>query len=216
MKQNCLRLTRLINNLIDTTRIDAGYLELQLQRVNIVEYLKKIALAVEEYAKNKGITLEFNSSISEKVITCDPDKLETIVLNLLSNAIKFTKNGGKIFINLEAKESIIQISVKDTGIGIPKSKLKIIFERFRQVEQSLVRNHEGSGIGLSLVKSLVELHNGKIYVLSEEDAGSEFVIELPIENVSIDSSDCTYNIVNSGGVDKIDVEFSDNYMSKSV
>lgn len=129
-----------------------------------------------------------------------------------ANAIKFTKQGGNIFVKIYNRENSIVISIKDTGIGIPKNKHKIIFERLRQVEQSLVRSHEGSGIGLSLAKSLVEMHEGKIHVESEEGSGSEFIIELPIKELPADESgqkEYTYDINNNSNIDKLNIEFSD-------
>jgi two-component system CheB/CheR fusion protein len=105
--------------------------------------------------------------------------------NLISNAIKFTKPGGRISIYIKDKGNSVVIGVKDTGIGIPKEKQHIIFERFRQIDKSLTREHEGSGIGLSLVKSLVELHKGNISLISEPGCGSEFIIELPVDNKDV-------------------------------
>ena len=111
--------------------------------------------------------LEFDTDIEEKNICCDPDQIERIMHNLISNAIKFTKPGGRISIYIKDKGNSVVIGVKDTGIGIPKEKQHIIFERFRQIDKSLTREHEGSGIGLSLVKSLVELHKGNISLISD-------------------------------------------------
>ncbi|MCX7710593.1 MAG: HAMP domain-containing histidine kinase [Clostridia bacterium] len=216
MKQNCLRLLRLINNLIDVTKIDAGYLELHLKTIDIVNHIERIAMSTTGLMKSKGITLEFDTEEEEVLMSCDLDKIETIVLNLLSNAIKFTKENGRVFVNLFCREDTFIISIRDTGIGIPADKLETIFERFRQVEQSLVRSHEGSGIGLSLVKSLVKLHGGSIGVISEEGVGSEFIIELPIMVIpgseEVPGAFESEN-VNSSGVKRVNVEFSDIYDS---
>lgn len=213
MKQNCYRLIRLVNNLVDSTKIDSGFLTPNLQNLNIVDVVKEVSLSVAHYIENKGFALEFESNAMEKITACDPDKIERIILNLLSNAVKFTNPGGKITVNVNVQENQVVISVKDTGIGIPEDKLEAIFERFRQVDKSLSRNYEGSGIGLSLVKSLVEMHNGKIYAKSRQDEGSEFIIELPVflvpqENIPVQN----LIIDNSQGViDKINIEFSDIY-----
>jgi signal transduction histidine kinase len=184
MKNNCYRLLRLLNNLIDITRIDSGYINLNLTDCNIVSAIEDITQSVVEYAQSCGITLIFDTVIEEKLMAVDTEKLERIILNLLSNAIKFTKPGGNITVAVSEDDANAIISVKDTGIGIPESKLKVIFERFRQVDNSLNRNYEGSGIGLSLVKSLVEMHNGSVYVKSHPGIGSEFIVNIPSNLIS--------------------------------
>lgn len=211
--QNCYRLLRLVNNLIDITKIDTQFLELNLAQHNIIHIVEEIVMSIVEYVENKGLTLIFDTDIEEKMIVCDADAMERILLNLLSNAIKFTSTGGKIFVSITTLDNDIQISVKDTGIGIPKHKLGMIFERFKQVDSLMTRKNEGSGIGLSLVKSLVEMQNGKIFVNSECDKGSEFIIRLPqdllIENPtsifreSYSSQECIKQ--------RIHIEFSDIY-----
>lgn len=178
-QQNCYRLLRLVNNLIDITKIDSGYFELQLSRYNIVEIVENITLLVVEYARNKGVSLIFDTDVEEKFAFCDQSAMERIILNLLSNAIKFTPRGGTIKVEVKDCGKTAQISVKDTGIGITEDKLEVIFERFKQVDNLLTRKNEGSGIGLSLVKSLVELHGGSIKVKSEYNKGSEFIVEIP-------------------------------------
>lgn len=212
MKQNCYRLIRLINNLIDVTKIDSGYIHMNLNNYNIVSIVEEITLSVAEYIENKGISLIFDTDVEEKIIACDPEKIERIVLNLISNAVKFTAPGGEILVTMSDKGSSISISVKDTGIGIPKEKQKYIFERFIQVDKSLTRAREGSGIGLSLVKSMVELHKGNIKVNSKYGRGSEFIVELPVtllDNNKVVNNKNRRNI--QGNIEKISVEFSDIY-----
>lgn len=212
MKQNCLRLIRLINNLIDITKIDGNYLTLELYNQNIVSVIEDIVMSVVNYAESHEITLVFDTDVEEKIMAFDSDKMERIILNLLSNAIKFTPKGGEIDVTINDLGDYIRISVKDTGVGIPKEELSNIFERFTQVDKSLSRQNEGSGIGLSLVKSLVALHNGNIYVKSEYGFGSEFVIELPAKL----KKDCELKTEeyssDSKYVDRINIEFSDIYL----
>ncbi|MBF8984257.1 PAS domain S-box protein [Lutibacter sp. B2] len=210
MRQNCNRLLRLINNLIDITKIDTGFFEIKLQNVNMVSLIEDITLSVADYIENKGITLLFDTDVEEKIIACDPDKMERIILNLLSNSIKFTDTGGSISVTIYTEEKNIRISVADTGIGIPKEQHEKIFERFKQVTKTLARNHEGSGIGLSLVKSLVELHNGKIYLESEYNVGSNFIIELPVQTLPTEEKNL-YNQPEVGCIERIHIEFSDIY-----
>lgn len=209
MKQNCYRLLRLVTNIIDITKIDAGYFDVNLESYNIVSIIEDITLSVSGYIEDKGLSLEFDTDTEEKIIKCDPDQMERIMLNLISNAVKFTKPGGKISVKLNDKGSSISISIKDTGIGIPEDKQGMIFERFRQVNKSLTRDHEGSGIGLSLVKSLVEIHGGTIYLVSEPGCGSEFIIELPT-NESYESHK-KEQAAKVRHIERIQVEFSDIY-----
>ncbi|WP_420852346.1 PAS domain-containing sensor histidine kinase [Oceanirhabdus seepicola] len=211
LNQNGYRLLRLINNLIDITKIDANYFDIDLQNCNIVSIVEEITLSVAQYIENKNIEIIFDTDIEEKVMACDPDKIERIILNLLSNSIKFTKSGGSITVNTYDKGESIIISMKDTGIGIPKEKLNVIFNRFAQVDKSTTRNHEGSGIGLSLVKSLVEMHEGTIEVKSEYGKGTEFIIELPVKLLNEETKVEKNNNINQDKVERINIEFSDIY-----
>jgi PAS domain S-box-containing protein len=208
INQNTFRLIRIINNLIDVSKYDSGYLNLNLRNYNIVTMIEDITLSVVEYANIKGLEIIFDTDVEEKIMAVDDDKIERIMLNLISNSIKFTNRGGKIMVSLEDKDEQLRITVKDTGIGIPKDKIDLIFERFGQVDKSLKRNREGSGIGLSLVKTFVEMHGGNIYVESKYNKGSEFVIDLPVKTVK-GNAKIDYSIGNK--VEKIKIEFSDIY-----
>lgn len=208
IRQNINRLTRLIDNIIDITKVDTGFIQLQLRNYNIVSIVEEVTLSVASLMENKGITIEFDTDVEEKIIACDIDKIERVMLNILSNSVKFTPNGGNIYVNVKDGTEFVTISIRDTGIGIPKDKLELVFERFRQVDKSITRNHEGSGIGLSLVKSLVELHGGSVKVESSLGQGSEFLITLPVQkedNEEVISTEA-YN------ASKTEVEFSDIYL----
>ncbi len=130
IKQNCYRLMKLINNLLDTTKLDSGYLKLNLVNYNIVSLIEEITLSVTSYAESKGINIIFDTDVEEKIIAVDTDKIERIILNLLSNSIKFTNPGGHIFVKIKDCGENVYIHVKDTGVGIPSDKLESIFERF--------------------------------------------------------------------------------------
>jgi PAS domain S-box len=212
IKQNSYRLLRLINNIIDTTKIDSGFMNLDLQNCNIVSIVEDITLSVAQFIEVKGLTLVFDTDIEEKIMACDLDKIERIILNLLSNAVKFTENGDSIFVNIYDKNDRIVISVKDTGLGIAPDKIDIIFERFRQADKSLSRRCEGSGIGLSLVSSLVQMHDGTISVKSELGKGSEFIIELPVKlcDEKCENEDVT-DMARKMQIQKCNIEFSDIY-----
>jgi two-component system, sensor histidine kinase ChiS len=210
MNQNSLRLQRIINNLIDITKLDSKHIELNLTNCNVVYFVEEIALSTSEYIKTKNINIIFDTDVEEKIIAIDEEKFERIILNLLSNAVKFTSDGGSIFVNVYDMEDNIEISIKDTGIGIPKEKLFFIFERFAQVDKSLTRNREGSGIGLSLVKSLVELHGGEIFALSEEGIGSEFILRIPVRILNAaEAESINLDIIRRTHDENITMEFSD-------
>lgn len=210
-KQNSYRLMRLLNNLIDITKIDAGFFELHLENHNIVQIVEEITLSVVPYIEAKNIHIEFDTNVEESFIACDPDQIERIILNILSNAYKFTDEGGAIFVNLYSEEEKVRISIRDTGIGIPKDKIEMVFQRFRQVNSSFVKRTEGSGIGLSLVKYLVELHGGKISLQSSYGEGSEFVIELPVKLTKEPVKIVNIEDIRQKNIEKISIEFSDIY-----
>lgn len=211
-RQNCFRLLRLINNLIDSTKLDSGHFELDMINCNIVNVVEEITLSVADYINNNNITLIFDTDVEEKVVACDPDKIERIMLNLLSNCIKFTNEGGRIFVNILDGEEYITISVEDTGIGIPEEKVNIIFDRFRQVDKSFTRNYEGSGIGLSLVKSLLEMHGGMISVESKYGVGTKFTMKFPVKLLNeCNQKHNMENDITNNNVEKIKIEFSDIY-----
>ncbi|GIM29286.1 hypothetical protein CPJCM30710_19520 [Clostridium polyendosporum] len=210
--QNCYRLIRLVNNLIDITKIDSGNFALNISTCNIIEVVEAIVTSVVEYAALKNIEVIFDTDVEEVMLSCDLDAIERIVLNLLSNAIKFTPQDGNIFVNIHTSDNSIEILVKDTGIGISEDKQQLIFERFKQVDNLLTRSSEGSGIGLSLVQSLVEMHGGSVQVESEYLKGSEFTVRLPINeaNEEYNTEKCSMNN-SSSVIQKIDIEFSDIY-----
>jgi len=214
IRQNCYRLIRLISNLIDITKIDAGYFKVEFRNCDIVRVVEDITLSVSDYIEGRDITLTFDTEVEEKVIKCDPDKIERIMLNLLSNAVKFTPKGGRISVNIYDNQEYTSIYVQDTGAGIPETMKELIFDRFVQVDRTITRNKEGSGIGLSLVKALVDMHNGSISVVSEEGKGSTFIVKIP--NVTMNDDDlnekCILSDVNEK-VEKINIEFSDIYLS---
>ena len=212
LKQNCYRLLRLVNNLVDMTKIDSGYMKLIFINCEIVSLVEDITLSIIPYVESKNINIVFDTYIEELEIRCDPESMERVILNLLSNAIKFTNNDGNISVIVEADDKYVFIRVKDDGIGISKDIREDIFNRFVQEDKSLNRKNEGSGIGLALVKSLVELHDGEVY-LEEVSEGSEFVVKLP--NIKINEEVNNHNRVmdveSKPLVQKINIEFSDIY-----
>ncbi|MGL4989864.1 MAG: ATP-binding protein [Sarcina sp.] len=210
IKQNTLRLIKLVNNIIDISKYETNYLQVNLESCNIISFIENIVLSVNEFAKEKNLTLIFDTNIEECIIETDLDKMERIILNLLSNSVKFTPSGGKILVNIISNENELEIYVSDTGIGIPNEKREFIFERFFQVDKSISRNREGSGIGLSLVKAFVEVLNGEVTINDSNDSnGVEFKIKLPKSASNILKRNIA--IRESINVEVINIEFSDIY-----
>lgn len=209
VKQNCYRLIRLLSNVEYVSRIDNGTCTLELRKCDIVKLLENIVKISKTYTDKKGIDISFKSEVNKKILSLDIDKVEKIILNILSNAIKFTDTGGRIDINLYMENEQVCISIKDTGIGIPKDKTEVIFENFEQLDTTLSRGCEGTGMGLSVVKKLANLNNIKINVESELNKGSEFIITLPNNIVSKN-----IKLQDKFAQDeKIDIEFSDIYLN---
>ncbi len=185
IKKGTNRQLKLINNLLDITKIKNDSLSIKNQNIEIVLLTRSIVEFIRIYAEQKNITLSFRTRLKNKIIGIDVNKYERILLNLLSNAIKYTPKGKSIKVTLSQKNLYgnkkIQLSVVDSGIGIPADKVKTIFEKFGQVDGPLTRQAEGTGIGLYLVKILVEKMNGHITVDSKEGIGSSFNVYLPAD-----------------------------------
>ena len=214
INQNSKRLLKLVNNLIDSTKFDCGYYEYNPQNYNIVHFIENIAMSVAEFAKQNDINLIFDTDVEEKIMAFDLEKLERTMFNLLSNSIKYTNSSGKIEVLLKDCGETFNITVKDNGIGIPDDKLKVIFERFKQVEDRLRKRSEGSGIGLSIVKDLINIQGGIIDVKSEFGVGSEFTVKLPVSILSNEDhlNKLDYNEVFNGMITRMNIEFSDIYI----
>ncbi len=211
IKQNCYRLIRLVTNIIDINTIDCGNMNLQLGNRDIVKTTEDIVLSVAGLIKNKNISLIFDTEMEEKVIAIDLDKIERVILNLLSNAMKFTPSGGSISVNTFEQDNNVVVSVKDTGIGIPEELQSAVFDRLVQVDRSFTKSSEGSGIGLSIAKSIIDMHKGRIYVNSRMGEGSEFIVELP--SYTIDGSKAEVSAADEmDRIEKVKIEFSDIYL----
>ena len=213
IKQNCYRLLRLVNNLVDITKIDSGFMKLNFINYEIVSLVEDITLSIVPYVESKNITVLFDTYVEELVIKCDPESLERVILNLLSNAVKFSNENGNITVLLDANKDFVIIKVKDDGIGIAPEVSDYVFERFAQEDKSFNRKKEGSGIGLSLVKSLVELHGGVVYLEKSVEQGCEFVIKIPnkILDESKNEEIKSIDIDNKPLIQKVNIEFSDIY-----
>jgi two-component system, sensor histidine kinase ChiS len=181
--RNAKRLLTLINELLDLSKLEAGSMELAATRQNMVSFLKSLFFSFESLTSGKNIDLIFESEADHIAVSFDSDKMEKVFYNLVSNAYKFTPKNGKITVSVGIeRDAKVVVRVKDTGIGIPEDRLPHIFDRFYQVDTSSTREYEGTGIGLALARELVLLHKGEITVSSNEGAGSEFVISLPLDH----------------------------------
>lgn len=175
-KQNCLVLMKLTNNLIDNSRIQSNYLHPNFERVNIVDFIEDIICGLVDYAKEKSISLIFDTNNEEVFLDIDENFMQRIMLNLISNSIKFTKVGGEIHIKVTEKENDIEISIKDNGIGMDENFINKVFAKYTMGKNNDSIKEKGSGIGLFVVKNLVELQKGKIKISSKEGEGTEFII----------------------------------------
>ncbi len=193
IEKNAQRLLRLVNQLLDLSKLETGMMTVQVSEGNILPLLKGITMSFASLAEQKHIKLQFCSDEDEVILYFDRDKIEKIFYNLLANAFKFTPDGGKVVVTVQRMAPSLPLSpshahlvdhvtitVKDSGIGIPANQLPHIFDRFYQIDRSSTREHEGTGIGLSLVKELVALHHGSVDVTSVEGQGSAFAVRLPM------------------------------------
>lgn len=213
IRQNMFRQLRLVNNLLDITRIDAGSVKIHKKNIDIVFLTNSIVKSVSIFASQKGVNIEFITSLTKKIIGIDEEKYERILLNLLSNAIKFTPEGKSVTVKMRSMKKVLCIEVIDTGIGIPEDKIGIIFERFGQIDSLLSRQAEGAGIGLSLVKRFIEALDGSISVKSKFGKGSNFTIILPNNKVLEESDlDIATDLMDDRLIQITTVEFSDIYL----
>ncbi len=184
------RLKHLIDQLLEISKIEKGAIKLETTKSNISAFIKSIIEAFEPWVKEKGINLKFSSHPENLDWYFDSDKMEKIFNNLLSNAIKFSKEHSEIVVKLLQGDNLIQLIIRDTGIGIAPNELSQIFNRFYRAGDP--KEKEGSGIGLSLTKELVELHGGKINVESEQEKGTTFTITLPAIVPNTSTTNNTY------------------------
>ncbi len=208
INQNTARLLKLINNILDISKAEAGFLTLNNEYFDVVWETENIVNSITNYANSKNINLIFDTTKEEEKVWIDKDKYERILLNLLSNAVKFTPENKSIYVTLKLYKNNFKLIVKDEGVGIPKEKIDCIFNRFAQVNSSLSRNAEGTGIGLSLVKKIVDLMDGEIKVNSTLEKGTIFTVKI---NKNIDKcyEKIEKTVIHNDISKKIHIEFSD-------
>jgi signal transduction histidine kinase len=181
IERNARAQTQLVEDLLDMSRILSGKVRLDVQTLEPLGFIDAALDTVRPAAAAKGIRLETLFDSTAGSISGDPSRLQQVMMNLLSNAIKFTERGGKVEVLLERVDAYIEISVTDTGVGIRSEFVPFVFDRFRQADASTTRRHGGLGLGLSIVKHLVELHGGSVRVASRgEGQGATFAVQLPV------------------------------------
>ena len=185
MHANGMRLLKLINDLLDLVRLESGRMEVKREPIEVAEFAKGLASAARQVADDKRIKLETFVDPALGAVLADRDKLEKIVLNLMFNALKFTPAGGRVSLRAEKQDGQFVLIVSDTGMGIAEKNLPFIFDRFWQADGSSKRKYQGVGIGLALVKELVEIQNGKVTVESQEGKGTTFTVRLPYEKADV-------------------------------
>ena len=210
IKRNSERLFNLINELLDLSKLESGKMKLSAQGADIVSFTKGIAMSFESLANKKEIQISISSYIDSIELYFDKEKMQKILTNLISNALKFTPKGGKITVSIkeELAAQKVQIKITDNGIGIPQKELPKIFDRFYQVANSHSERHEGTGIGLSLTKELVEIHHGEITVESELEKGSTFILSFPLGKNHLTEEELIYADTEIQQDDNIEVERS--------
>lgn len=187
ISSNADRLLKLINQLLDLSKLEAGKMELNNTSAELIVLTRRNVLLFQSLADQKTITLSFEADWDTIWLSLDPAKLEDILYNLLSNAIKFTKPGGEVRVELKDSGAMFDLLVIDTGIGIPANKIPYIFDRFYQVDASDTRVQEGTGIGLAITKEITELMGGQLAVHSIPDKGTTVKVSLPMQKVAAPS-----------------------------
>ncbi|MGM8272456.1 ligand-binding sensor domain-containing protein [Clostridium perfringens] len=181
LRNNANHLLKIINDIIDSSKIESGAYKLNIEKQDIVSLVEDTALSLKAYIEENNLDIIIDPEIEELDVECDKNEIERCVINLLSNAIKYTHGHGTIEVFIrECENETVEIAIKDTGVGISKEQQKIIFDRFVQADSISKKQYRSSGIGLTLVKSIIELHHGTIRVESELNKGSTFIITLPI------------------------------------
>jgi len=181
--KNATRLKEIVENLSDVDNVQTGSARVRSNKVSMTRIAEDVVLTFQDEAKSKNITLIKEWGNSPYYIEADGVKINIALSNLVKNALQFTDSGGAVNINVEEESGYIKVSVHDNGVGIPTRDLSKVFDRFFQVEEHLTRKHGGMGLGLSVAKSMVELHGGRIWVESVEGQGSTFIFLLPIDGM---------------------------------
>jgi signal transduction histidine kinase len=184
MSRNADRMRYLVNDLLDFSRMETGKLKLIKIHFDLCETVKEITQDLSIKAKEKNITLKADVPQDGKIeLFADRERIKQVLVNLITNAIKFTQEKGHVTAGCLLKDrKDVELYVKDDGIGIPRDKFNKVFEKFYQIDGSVSRSQPGFGLGLAIVKSIVDAHQGKIYIESEIGKGTKFTVSLALKN----------------------------------
>lgn len=202
IERNTLVQSRLIEDLLDVSRIINGKIKLEAFPVKIRSLVETAVESIKPTASIKHIAVELRSEIEDATVYADPRRIQQVLWNLLTNAIKFTPRSGFVLVNLRASDGSVEVSVTDNGIGIAPEFLPHLFKHFRQQDASITRKHGGLGLGLSIVRHLIELHGGRVKAESAgEGKGAAFTFTLPVMNARVESLENINNVVASESFD---------------
>ena len=207
--KNCNRLTKLSQNIVSLNKYDAGVEKIRFEKQDMVQIIKELTSSIDPYLEDKELKLQFITSQKEAICYIDREAIERILLNLVSNSVKYSKYQGYINIVLFTRKEKMYLVVQDTGIGIPEHLISTVFKQYARAESDLIRLQEGSGLGLTIVKSLVDLHGGEIEIKSKIDKGTSINIILPVYQEDNQTINYNNKFKNTEIIKKIEIEFSD-------
>jgi signal transduction histidine kinase len=187
--RNATRLKEIIESMTDVDNYESGVSRIRQNTISISRIVKDVVASFQDMAASKNITLGAEVNDDDLQVEADANKITVAISNLVRNAITFTNEGGQVQVTVESVTGHVQISVKDNGIGIPASDIGHVFDRFFQVESHLTRRHTGMGLGLSVAKTMIEMHGGRIWVESVEGEGSTFSFLLPLRPTKFQSTE---------------------------
>jgi two-component system sensor histidine kinase ResE len=175
-----LRMGRLVNELLDLARMEAGHIQLQYDDVHLSEFIGRVVRKFQGFAKEKNIELDLNMNDKIGIISFDQDRIEQVLTNLIDNGIRHTNDNGVVKVMVDAQEVVLKIDIEDSGCGIPEEDLPFVFERFYKADKARTRGRSGTGLGLAIAKNIIEAHKGYISVRSKINEGTTFSIRIPI------------------------------------
>jgi signal transduction histidine kinase len=184
VKSNIDRMANLVQDLLDISRIEAGRIKIERKPLDMSQVVREVSETVAEAVREAGLVLEVKVDPGLPTVQADRGLVIQVLLNLVSNAYRYTPAGGRITVSVFGSDDAIQVDVTDTGIGIPEDEQVTVFERFYRADHPVVRERTGTGLGLPIAKSLVEMHRGKLWVQSQVDQGSTFSFTLPLTEAS--------------------------------
>jgi signal transduction histidine kinase len=209
VERNAQALLKQVNDLLDVAKVEAGRVDLDRSRVDVVEVVRRTASLFEVVAKDREVVIGLQTPASVAIVA-DAAKLERVVLNLLSNAMKFVPDGGQVHVGVRVEHGDVEITVEDSGPGVPVALREAVFERFRRGEDAITRRHGGTGLGLAIAKDIVERHGGRIEVTDGVAGGARFRVSLPF------APEATAHVAGDAGGDRTTREALDEVARQTV